>query len=58
MSFLDKQFFSLGIHGFRSDQFSLLIYLCLLRRLLSTVKMGNEENTENARYATNADTPL
>jgi len=34
---------------FFSDQFSLLMYLCLLP-LSATVKMDNGENIENARY--------
>ena len=46
-----------GSHVFRSDQFSLLMYCCLLP-LSATVKMDNEENMENARYATKDDTPL
>ena len=45
------------IHVFRSDQFSLLMYCCLLP-LSATVKMDYEENRENDRYATNDDTPL
>jgi hypothetical protein len=45
------------IHVFLSDQFSLLMYRCLLP-LFATVKMDYEENMENARYATNDDTPL
>jgi hypothetical protein len=45
------------IHVFLSDQFSLLMYRCLLP-LSATVKMDYEENMENARYATNDDTPL
>jgi hypothetical protein len=44
-------------HVFRSDQFSLLMYCCLLP-LSATVKMDYEENRENDRYATNDDTPL
>ena len=40
------------IHVFRSDQFSLLMYRCLLP-LSVTVKMDYEENMENARCATN-----
>ena len=47
-----KSIFS-GIHVFRFDQFSLLMYRCLLPSS-ATVKMDNEENTENACY----DTPL
>jgi transcription antitermination factor NusG len=45
------------IHVFRSDQVSLLMYRCLLPSYV-TVKMDYEENMENARYATNDDTPL
>ena len=45
------------IHVFRSDQFSLLMYHYLLLSS-ATVKMDYEENMENARYATNDDTPL
>ena len=44
-----------GIHVFKSDQYSLLIYLCLLLSS-ATVKMDNGENMENVRYATNDDT--
>ena len=43
------------IHVFQSDQFSLLMYRCLLPSSV-TVKMDYEENMENARYATNDDT--
>jgi hypothetical protein len=39
------------IHVFRFDQLSLLMYRCLLPSS-ATVKMDNEENTENARYET------
>ena len=35
----------------------ILIYHCLLLSS-ATVKMDTEENMENARYATNDDTPL
>jgi len=42
-------------HIFQSDQFLLLIYLCLLPSS-ATVKMDNGENMKNARYATNDDT--
>ena len=45
-----------GIHVFRTDLFSLLMYLCLLTSS-ATVKMDNEENMESACYATNDDTP-
>jgi hypothetical protein len=45
------------IQIFRSDQFSLLMYRCLLPSSV-TVKMDYEGNMENARYATNNDTPL
>jgi hypothetical protein len=38
-----------------SDQFSLLIFLCLLPSS-ATVKTDNGENMENARYAMNDDT--
>ena len=40
---------------FLCDQFSLLIYLCVLPSS-ATVKMDNGENLENARYAMNDDT--
>ena len=43
------------IHVFRSDQFSLLMYCCLLPSS-ATVKIDYEENMENACYATNDDT--
>ena len=46
-----------GIHIFWSDQISLLMYRCLLP-LSATVQMDNEENMENAHYATNDDTAL
>jgi hypothetical protein len=50
--FFGKQFFSSSeIHVFRSDQFSLLIYRCLLPSSV-TVKMDHEENLENARMIT------
>jgi hypothetical protein len=45
------------IYIFRPDQFSLLLYRCFLPSS-ATVKMDYEENMENARYATNDDTPL
>jgi hypothetical protein len=45
------------IHVFRSDQFSLLMYRCLLPSSV-TLKMDYEENMANSRYATNDDTPL
>ena len=45
------------IHVFRSDQFSLLMYRCLLPSSV-TVKMDYEENMENACFVTNDDTPL
>jgi hypothetical protein len=54
--FGEKKIFS-GINVFRSDQFSLLIYRCLLPSS-ATIKMDNEENMENVRYATNDGTPL
>ena len=55
MSFLGKIIFS-GIHVFRSDQFSLLMYLCLLPSS-ATVKMDNGENIiKNSRYARNDNT--
>ena len=44
-----KKMFSSEIHVFRSDQFSLLMYRCLL---LSSVT-DYEENMEKACYATN-----
>ena len=50
-----KKMFSSEIHVFRSDQFSLLMYRCLLTSSV-TVKMDYEENMEKARYATNDDT--
>jgi len=40
---------------FPSDQFSLLMYLCLLPSS-ATVKMDNGENIKNPRYATNDET--
>ena len=40
---------------FLSDQFSLLMYLCLLPSS-ATVKMDNGENMETARYALNDNT--
>ena len=52
-----KKKISSKIHVFRSDQFSLLMYCCLLPSS-ATVKMDNEENMGNAHYATNGDTPL
>ena len=54
---LNLIFFLSGIHVFWSDQFSLLMYRCLLPSS-ATVKIDNEENMENARYATNDDTSL
>ena len=50
-------FFSFAIHVFQPDQFSLLMYRCLLPSS-ATVNMDYEENMENARYATNDDTLL
>ena len=47
--------FPLEFTFYLSDQFSLLIYLCLLPSS-ATVKMDNGENMENARYAMNDDT--
>jgi hypothetical protein len=47
---------SARIHVFRTDLFSLLMYLCLLPSS-AIVKMDNEENMESACYATNDDTP-
>jgi hypothetical protein len=49
--------FSCEIRVFQSDQFSLLMYRCLLQSS-ATVKMDYEEKMENARCATNDDTPL
>jgi hypothetical protein len=46
-----------GIPILRSDQFSLLMYRCLPPSS-ATVQMDNNENMENARYATNDDDPL
>ena len=54
---LEENKISSEIQVFRSDQFSLLMYHCLLPSSV-TVKMDYEENMENARYATNEDTPL
>jgi len=54
MSFLEKKYFP-GINVFRSGQYSLLMYLCLLPSS-ATVKMDNRENMENASYAMNDDT--
>ena len=53
--FVEK--YSTGIHISRSDQFWLLMYLCLLPSS-ATVKMNNGEKMENARYATNDDTAV
>ena len=44
------------IHVFQSDQFSLLMYRCLLPSLLS--KWITKKNMENARYTMNDDTPI
>ena len=55
--FLEKKCFSSEIHVFRSDQFSLLMYRCLLPSS-ATIEMDNEENMENVQYATNDDTHL
>ena len=52
-----KKKISSQIHVILSDQFSLLMYRCLLP-LSVTVKMDYEENMENACYATKDDTPL
>jgi hypothetical protein len=59
MSFFGKNklYIYSRIHVFRSDLFSLLMNRCLLLSS-ATVKIDNEENIENARYATNGDTPL
>jgi hypothetical protein len=54
---LEKQNFSSEIHVFRSDQFSFLVYRCLLPAS-AAVRMDYEENMENDRYAKNDDTPL
>ena len=54
-SHLDNKI-SHGIHVFRTDLFSLLMYLFLLPSS-ATVKMDNEENMESACYATNNDIP-
>ena len=48
MSFLEKKYFP-GIHVFRFDQYSLLMYLCLLPSS-ATVKMEKGGNMENVRY--------
>jgi hypothetical protein len=56
--FEKKKFFrNSEINVFRLDQFSLLMYRCLLPSS-ATVKMDYEENMENARYATNDGTLL
>ena len=56
--FFGKKFFFPKFTGvFRSDQFSFLMYRYLLPSTV-TAKMNYEENMENARYATNDDTPL
>ena len=55
MKIWKKKMLSSKIHVFRSDQFSLLIYHCLLPSP-ATVKMDYEENMEHASYATNDDT--
>jgi len=57
LAFFEKDIGIFRNPHFRSYQFSLLVYRCLLPSS-ATVKMDNEENTENARYATNDDTPL
>jgi hypothetical protein len=46
---------NIRIHPYRSDQFSLLMYLCLLPSS-ATVKMDNGESMNNSHYATNDDT--
>ena len=56
LSFIGKNNIFSGIHISRSDQFSLLMYRCLPPSS-ATLQMDNEENMENARYATNDDTP-
>jgi hypothetical protein len=48
-------FFPWNSRFFLSDQFSLLMYGCLLPSS-ATVKMDNRKNMENARYARNDDT--
>ena len=53
----ERKTISSEIQIFRSDQFSLLMYRCLLPSSV-TVKMDYEGNMEHARYATNNDTPL
>ena len=55
--YLEKKTFSSEIHVFRPDQFSLLMYRCLLPSSV-TIKMDYEENMENARYATDDEIPL
>ena len=57
LSFLEKNNIFSGIPILRSDQFSLLMYRCLPPSS-ATVQMDNNENMENARYATNDDDPL
>ena len=57
LSFWEFCFFFFGNSHFPVDQILLLIYRCLLLSS-ATVKMDNEENMENARYATNDDAPL
>ena len=55
--FLGGGIFFPDIHVFLSDQFSFLMYRYLLPSSVS-VKMDYEKSMENARYATNDDTPL
>jgi hypothetical protein len=55
--FLKKNPIFSEIHVFRSAQSFLLMYRCLVPSSV-TAKMNYEENMENARYATNDDTPL
>jgi hypothetical protein len=54
--FFFSSFFS-GIHIFRSDQYSLLMYLLLLPSS-ATVKKDRRENRENVRHATNDETAV
>ena len=55
-------FFEKNIGIFRNPRFPFrsvfIISVSLFTSVVCYVKMDNEENTENARYATNDDTPL
>ena len=55
--FWRKKYIFSGIQVFRSNQFSFLMYRCLLPAS-AAVRMDYEENMENDRYAKNDDTSL